>query len=327
MNRVTARFAAYLLMSASLCACASTAADKAQTAAAAKAPAQGSSRSLAGDLDLQIQNARALRLRGDYPAAVRILSQLTLVAPDNAGVVAEYGKTLVEQGRAHDALDFLKRAVQLAPGDWTLYSATGIAYDQSGQYSSAKIFYQQALALKPGEASVLNNYALSRMQAGDLAQARELFNSARAAGANDPKVASNIALLAQLAPRPAAATPAPPAAHATTPVIADEKPSAHRAGPKPVETVMMQQIPVDTKAGPVKTATAAPRSLTSAASSPPAAVPRKIATRSGKKAASPIAPVSLDKHEPHKVAAKAPAKPAVKTAPPALRMTADAATP
>ncbi len=134
--------------------------------------------------------------RATTPVRPRILAQLTLVAPDNANVIGEYGKALVQQGRPRDALDFLNRAAQLQPGDWTLYSAMGVAYDQNGDYSKARTAYQQALAMKPGNPGVLNNYALSRMQAGDLTTAHQLMMQASAAGGADPKIARNVALLA-----------------------------------------------------------------------------------------------------------------------------------
>lgn len=37
---------------------------------------------------------------------------------------------------ADDAIAFLDRAIQLQPGDWTLYSAQGVAYDQEGKYQN-----------------------------------------------------------------------------------------------------------------------------------------------------------------------------------------------
>ncbi len=147
---------------------------------------------------------------------------------------------------------------------------------------------------------------------------------AQAAGGADPKIASNTALLASLSPaqEPAHAPQAKAsAAPAYTPAPAKTA-VARGATPRPVETVMMEQIPIDPKAGPVKSATAAPRKLIKDA--PPAAVahaaaPKKVA-------------VAAPKPEPKKVAATEPKTDpkkaaSAKTKTPALRMTADAATP
>ncbi len=93
-------------------------------------------------------------------------------------------------------------------------------------------------------------------------------------------------------------------------------------------TVMMEQIPTDSKAGPVKVATGAPHRLVKETPivATAAHAPKKVAAVPAPKktAAAPAAP--------KKVAATAAPKPDTKKAPPtnktpSLRMTADAATP
>jgi Flp pilus assembly protein TadD len=140
-------------------------------------------------------------LAGHYDDAIHVLSQLMLVASDDPRVVAEYGKTLAEKGRAQDAVEFLNRAIELSSNDWTLYSALGVSYDQLGNQVAARTAYEHALALRPEEPSVLNNYALSRMLAGDTDGARILIGRSQlAGGASDAKIASNIALLNKIDP-------------------------------------------------------------------------------------------------------------------------------
>ena len=72
-----------------------------------------------------------------------------LVASDDPRVVAEYGKSLAQKGRAQDAVEFLNRAIELSGNDWTLYSALGVSYDQLGNQTAARTAYEHALALKP----------------------------------------------------------------------------------------------------------------------------------------------------------------------------------
>src|SRR5579872_2944001 len=137
----------------------------------------------AQSLDESILQAQTLRQAGNYPEAVKHLSQLMMVAADDPRVVSEYGKTLAQMGRPAEAVNFLTRATQLQPADWTLFSALGVAYDQSGNQDQAKIAYEHALILKPGEPSVLNNYALSRLLAKDMDMARSLAGRAEIANA------------------------------------------------------------------------------------------------------------------------------------------------
>ncbi|MBA2590508.1 MAG: tetratricopeptide repeat protein, partial [Alphaproteobacteria bacterium] len=167
-------------------------------------------------LDDSVNQAQALRLSGNYPEAIRHLSQVMMIASDDPRVVSEYGKTLAAMGRAQDAVNFLTRAGQLQPTDWSVFSALGVAYDQLGNQKDAQVAYEHALALKPGEPSVLSNYALSRMLANDPAMAHKLAGRAEIANASahDTKIAANIALIRSTAPDASAAstavnTPAP----------------------------------------------------------------------------------------------------------------------
>ncbi len=237
----------------------------------------------AATIDDSIREAQMLRLAGNYPEALNHLSQLMLVAADDANVISEYGKTLVSMGRADEAEKFLTRAQELEPNDWSVYSALGVAYDEIGSQKEAQASYERALALKPGEPSVLNNYALSRMLAKDPIMARKLADRAETANASakDDKIARNIAMIRSMAPDakenvaastaapgtivPPVSAPVPHMAVATAP-LAPIKP----AQPAPTVAqaprgVVMQPVPVDPLAGPVASKTAVatrePRSL------------------------------------------------------------------
>ena len=115
------------------------AAAKADGKPAAASAANASAANQPGtNLEDSIRQAQLLRLAGQYPEAIKHLSQLMLVASDDPRVVSEYGKTLAAMGRATDAVNFLTRAQQLQPTDWTLYSAMGVAYDQLGDQANAQ---------------------------------------------------------------------------------------------------------------------------------------------------------------------------------------------
>lgn len=249
-------------------------------------------KTLAANLDSEIDKARTQRALGDYKAAAHALAQMMLVAPDDVRVVGEYGKVLVAMGRADDAIEFLKRALELNNNDWTLYSAIGAAFDQKNQFDDARIAYQRGLQLKPDGAALLNNYAMSRMLAGDLPAAQGLIARAQAAG-NDPKIAHNAALMANLrGPKlpQTAHVPTPAHAPAAKPVAAKvEQAKVEQAKletPKVVKTdagrVMMQAVPKDPLAGPVT-----PSQNTAAATQAATTAPRDLAS-----AVAPVAPAT-----------------------------------
>lgn len=329
MTRHIVRIAALALCAGALAGCGAIGLGGDDTRAV-NAPTAGSTPTMASgaDLNVLLTQEQALRQSGDLNGAMHIISQLMLAEPDDPRVVGEYGKLMVQQNRPGDAVAFLNRAIQLSPNDWSLYSALGVADDQAGDQRNARVAYERALAMRPNEPAVLNNYAMSRMLAGDPVQARALLARAQANGGVDPKILQNIALLDNVSPRavePAAPAPADrggfPVAPAPrgAPVATNALPPAGARAPAPLVPhgggrVVMQEVPVDPLAGPV-----GPRHGK--------AKPAHLANHkpADHHAVAANAPAMTDK----KVAANAPAKPAkpAKSAPPALRMAADAGKP
>jgi Flp pilus assembly protein TadD len=200
----------------------------------------------ATQIDRAYKDAVEQRLEGDLQGAASTLGQLVLVTPDDPRILAEYGKVLAAQGRADDALAFLRRSAQLQPNDWTVYSAMGIAFDQKANYKSAKIAYDRALMLKPGDPSVLSNAGVSRMLAGDLDGAEQMLAQASVEG-KDPKIATNLALVRSLktsAPQVASAAKAAPVKQASLAPAAPVVAAKPAPAPAPVAANMPAPAPV-----------------------------------------------------------------------------------
>jgi Flp pilus assembly protein TadD len=253
------------------------------------------------DLDGSIRQAQLMRSAGQYDDAIRVLSQLMLVASDDPRVVSEYGKTLAEKGRAQDAVEFLNRAIELSSNDWTLYSALGVSYDQLGNQTAARTAYEHALSLRPNEPSVLNNYALSRMLANDPDGARLLIAKSQAAGgANDSKIAANITMLNKLFPAPPAPANVGMAVAtkpASTPKLAQPAFTSNSTG-LPGPSLSSQSAPAPRPAAP-QVAQGAPRVIAPApvAQNAPRSVapvaqtaPRPVAPQPQQMAAAPVVP-------------------------------------
>lgn len=262
----------------------------------------------ATQVDRAYKDAVQQRQDGDLTGAATTLGQLVLAVPDDPRILAEYGKVLAAQGRADDALAFLRRSAQLQPNDWTVYSAMGVAFDQKANYKSAKIAYDRALLLKPGDPSVLSNAAVSRMLAGDLDSAEQMLVQASVEG-KDPKIAKNLAMVralkasapTQMAAAPKAApvkqasvvpasivaakpAPAPAAVAANTPAkpMAKNTYEALKSDP----TVRMAPIPREDVAAakPV-----APTHVAVAAPAPKATPPAPVKAAEAKPAPQPVA--------------------------------------
>ncbi len=303
------------------------------------------------NLDQAVHNAQVERASGKLSDATRSLSQLMLVAPDDARVVGEYGKLLVQEGQAHDGVQFLHRAIELAADDWTLYSALGVAYDEIGDARSAGFAYQHALALKPGEPVILNNIALSRFAIGDLKGAHEMLIAAQAAGGTDAEIAQNLSMVEAKMPaakaaaaipvaaKPVSAPKSAPVAASTAAVVAPKpatvevaalpdakQPVAANGAPR---NIVMQAVPKDPLAGPTaakkwakhKVAVVHPTATVTAASATPAkpVTATTVATTPAKPVTAVKPATAAQAAKPASVAAEHKSN---KT--PSLRMSADA---
>ena len=252
-----------------------------------------STANLPTSLDGEIKRAHELRLQGNYKEAAHSLAQIMLVAPDDVRVIGEYGKVLVQQGYAKNAIALLSHAVQMSANDWTLYSALGVAYDQVDDHIDARKAYDRALAIRPGEPSVLNNYAVSRMLTGDYDGAAQTLGQLQANGASDPKIAANLARADDLGSSKVVATSTPassaPAANRKTAPVEVANAAPVPMAPKPAAArVVMEKVPFDPLAGPVGRATHAPRALPGLAHNPHPKAPVAVAAARPKTSADDI---------------------------------------
>lgn len=229
------------------------------TAAKPPAPAVNAAATPGEEVLTFLAQAQQARQSGDAGTAVKLLSQLVLIAPDDPRVLGEYGKALAAEGRSDDALAFLERAIQLQPGDWTLHSAQGVAYDQQGKFQSAQLSYSRALALKPGEPVIINNDALSHIQAGDFAGAGHLLSLVPPGSPDYARISKSLALLQQLKPAEVPAAAAIEQAHqiAAAPRSAPEHAAAVNPAPAIAVPAAKQDIALVTvtpaAATPVRT--------------------------------------------------------------------------
>lgn len=145
-----------------------------------------------------VQFSRALRKISSIDEAGGVMQKASNLHPENAEVSLEYGKVLVEAGRAFEAVRHLENAVAQNPTDWTAVSAYGVALDQIGEHNEARKKYNRALTLAPGAVSVLNNKGLSYALDGNLAMARATLREAAAGAGGDARVRQNLALVLAL---------------------------------------------------------------------------------------------------------------------------------
>jgi hypothetical protein len=238
--------------------------------ASVTAPGLDEGVSFSVNLDAALRQAQDLRRRGEIDPASRLLGQLVIAAPNNARVIGEYGKVMLESGRTDDAVAFLERAVALNQTDWTLFSALGVAYDQTGRAEAARAAFNHALALEPGEPVVLSNLALSHVQLGELDEAERLLDQASAQDKDVPGLADKLAMVRSLkgtirqsvvqTRQPDASPPMLPPAVLEPPQNTEDDAPAMADDPDS-ETVTLVRPPsvIATEPDPIKSAAPAPQ--------------------------------------------------------------------
>lgn len=147
------------------------------------------------DANNAVRYSGALRKIGSTKEAAAIMNKAATRFPANPDVSLEYGKTLVEEGRAFEAVRHLEVAADAKRGDWRALSAYGVALDQIGEHELARGKYDEALRLSPENASILNNKGLSYAIDGDLKTAVRTLRAATANRGGDARVRQNLALV------------------------------------------------------------------------------------------------------------------------------------
>lgn len=154
------------------------------------------------DIKAALNFARNLRMMGGARQAVAVLKDVVMKAPDDAGVLSEYGKALTGVGRSQDAIPFLARATQMDSSDWSTYSAYGVALDQAGNHDAARQNYETALKLSPGNATVESNIAMSHVLAGRIDQGEIILRRLVSRPDATPQMRQNLAMIASLKGNP-----------------------------------------------------------------------------------------------------------------------------
>ncbi|HEX7373489.1 MAG TPA: tetratricopeptide repeat protein [Steroidobacteraceae bacterium] len=137
--------------------------------------------------------ADLMRLQNREPDAERALRSGLAVAPDDATLHHALGLSLVRQKKMPAALDELKRAAELAPGNIRLTYVYAIALHSTGRTREALTWLQRALVRAPNDRDVLSALMTMNAQSGNAQAASEygarlqrLYPTGEASGGVEP---------------------------------------------------------------------------------------------------------------------------------------------
>jgi Flp pilus assembly protein TadD len=145
-----------------------------------------------------VNYANLLRMQGRDAQALAVMQQVAIANPSDRSVLAAYGKAQAAAGQLQQALDTIGRAQTSDRPDWKLVSAQGAILDQLGRASEARQRYRDALDIQPGEPSILSNLGMSYVLTGDLRTAETYLRQAAGQPNADSRVRQNLALVVGL---------------------------------------------------------------------------------------------------------------------------------
>lgn len=145
-----------------------------------------------------VNYANLLRMNGRDTQALAVMQQVAIANPGDRNVLAAYGKAQAAAGQFQQALDTIGRAQTPDRPDWKLISAQGAILDQIGRASDARQRYRDALDIQPNEPSILSNLGMSYVLTGDLRTAETYLRSAASQPTADSRVRQNLALVVGL---------------------------------------------------------------------------------------------------------------------------------
>jgi Flp pilus assembly protein TadD len=141
-----------------------------------------------------INYATLLHMTGKDDQALAVMQKVTILNPTDSEVLAAYGKAQAAAGQLEQALASIGRAQTADRPDWRLKSAEGAILDQLGRPDEARARYREALDLAPGEPSVYSNIGISYMLSKDLVSAEKYLRLAAEKPNADSRVRQNLAL-------------------------------------------------------------------------------------------------------------------------------------
>jgi predicted negative regulator of RcsB-dependent stress response len=88
---------------------------------------------------------------GNRDTATRYFERAMGYAPDNASILSNYAATLIQSGRAREAINYAEHATQMAPDSAEAFSVLGYAYFSTDRSREAIAPWEKSLTLHPNE--------------------------------------------------------------------------------------------------------------------------------------------------------------------------------
>lgn len=143
----------------------------------------------------RIEEAQSLQMSLSYERAEALYQEVLKDDPESVDAMRGLGILGLQQARADEGVQWLKRALVASPDSTQLWNDLGEAFRTQGLYADAILAYEKALSFAPGSVQVLNNLGAALMLAGDYERSEKLLREALDVDGDDPFVHNTLGVL------------------------------------------------------------------------------------------------------------------------------------
>lgn len=127
------------------------------------------------------------------PEALQLYKQVIDANPKDGTMFVRMGIAYRQLGDSKNAIEYLRRAVELLPNDPNPYAELALLLHTGGNANQARPLYEKILKMQPNNEIALNNLAYMMAEEGaDLDQALTLAQRAKQKNPNDPNIADTL---------------------------------------------------------------------------------------------------------------------------------------
>lgn len=144
-----------------------------------------------------VRSAENLRELEQTDAAIKRLSNIVALRPDDISAITALGDTLRFEKRYEEAGDAYSKVLQITGGerlvDWHLFYVRGISFERQKKWDLAEVDFKRALELYPDQPQVLNYLGYSWVDQGiNLDQALDMIETAVSLRPNDGYIVDSL---------------------------------------------------------------------------------------------------------------------------------------
>lgn len=143
-------------------------------------------------LDVILENAKHLHVRGELDLAERYYRKILSTLPTHFEALWRYGSLKFQQGRCDIAVEMLEQAAGHNGNEPSVWSNLALALSNVGRSTDARAAHERAFALAPDRADVLNNFGTWLTDNGDLEEAVRLLQLAIRRNPNNSDYYANL---------------------------------------------------------------------------------------------------------------------------------------